>query len=283
MKQGPKIKNRKKQWYLLLGITLVAALVVLIVYLFNKPGQQVSSLPERLEYQMTYQVINAYPHDPKAFTQGLIFLDGYVFESTGQYGVSSLRKIVLESGEVLQQLDLLPEYFAEGLTAWEDSLVQLTWRERTGFVYDRQDFTLIDRFSYPTEGWGITHDGQRLILSDGTSRLYFLSPETYQVLHYVIVKNEGAEIQHLNELEYIRGEVFANIWRTDYIVRINPDTGQVLGWIDLGGILPPEARKDDTSVLNGIAYDPGNDRLFITGKRWPFLYEIRLIPLIAED
>jgi len=283
MKRGPEPKQRTKHWCLSLGLIFLVALVVLIVYLLIKPDRQVSSLPKRLDYQMTYQVINTYPHDPEAFTQGLIYLDAFIYESTGQYGASSLRKIVLETGEVKHQVDLLPEYFAEGLTAWGESLVQLTWRERTGFVYNRADFSLEDQFGYSTEGWGITHDGQRLILSDGTARLYFLSPETYQVLGSVTVKNQGVEVQRLNELEYIRGEVFANIWQTDSIVRINPDTGQVLGWIDLGGILPRDARQADTDVLNGIAYDPVQDRLFITGKRWPFIYEIRLIPLIPDD
>lgn len=236
-----------------------------------------------LTEQMTYEVINVFPHDPDAFTQGLVYLDGLLYESTGLYGESSLRKVVLETGEVLQQVNLAPAYFAEGLTNWEDSLVQLSWRERTGWVYDLADFSLRDQFSYPTEGWGLTQDGERLIMSDGSAYLYDLDPETFEVLDSVLVIDDGVAVERLNELEYIRGEVFANIWQTESIIRIDPDTGEVVGWIDLSGILPADARTDQTDVLNGIAYDAGLDRLFITGKRWPHVYEIRLIPMDSEN
>jgi glutamine cyclotransferase len=226
---------------------------------------------------MTYEVVKAFPHDRRAFTQGLIYLEGYLYESTGLYGESSLRKVALETGEVLQQIDLSPDVFAEGLADWQATLVQLTWREHTGFVYDRADFSLLDSFTYPTEGWGLTQDGERLIMSDGTSSLQFLNPETFEPIKSVKVTYQGEDVQRINELEYIRGQVFANIWQTDQIIRIDPATGQVLGWVDLRGLLPPEARQADTDVLNGIAYDPVNDRLFVTGKRWPYLYEIRLV------
>jgi len=242
-----------------------------------------SLVPSNLEPQMTYEVVNIYPHDPNAFTQGLIYLDGFLYESTGLYGESSLRKVVLETGEVVQQVDLPAAYFAEGLTAWEDSLVQLTWQEQTGFVYDRADFTLQEQFSYPTQGWGLTHDGEQLIMSDGTAALFFLDPDTFEITGGVDVAWQGDPVQRLNELEYIWGEVYANIWQTDDIVRINPNTGEVTGWIDMGGILPPEDRTPGTDVLNGIAYDPEQDRLFITGKNWPVLYEVALVPVEESD
>ena len=245
----------------------------------NEIGLCPSCMAITLEAPMTYEVIHVFPHDPLAFTQGLIYVDGFLYESTGLYGQSSLRKVALETGEVLQQVDLGSEYFAEGLTAWEDTLIQLTWRKGIGFVYQREDFSLIDNFTYETEGWGLTHDGERLIMSDGTSKLYFLDPQTYQVTGSFNVTDQGEDITRLNELEYIRGEVFANIWQTDDIARIDPTTGDVLGWIDLSGLLPEDERTTETDVLNGIAYDAEQDRLFVTGKLWPKLFEIRLVPV----
>ncbi len=275
-------KQRKQQWAAVLLVVLLCVVVIVVVLRINTP-QTISSLPETMEPLMTYQVLNVYPHDPFAFTQGLIYLDGFLYESTGLYGESSLRQVALETGEVLQQVTLSSDYFAEGLTVWEETLIQLTWREGMGFVYDALDFSVISQFGYPTEGWGLTQDGERLIMSDGSSTLYFLAPETFQVVDTVTVTYKGEEIQQLNELEFIRGEVFANIWRTDELIRINPETGDVTGWIDLTGILPEDARIETTDVLNGIAYDPAQDRLFITGKRWPYLYEIRLIPGSASE
>ena len=241
-----------------------------------------STITPELAPPMTYEVINEFPHDPLAFTQGLIYLDGYLYESTGINYRSSVRKVDLETGEVLQQVDLSWEYFGEGLTDWEDMLVQLTWQENTGFVYDREDFTLVDQFSYPTEGWGLTNDGRQLIMSDGTASLYFLDPGTWEVTGNLTVTYQGENIKHLNELEYINGEIYANIYRTDDIVRIDPDGGEVLGWIDLGGLLPQDLRQG-TDVLNGIAYDQEGDRLFVTGKLWPMLYEIRLVPVSTGE
>ncbi len=270
-------KQRKQRWGAALLVVLLCVVITVVVLRINTP-QTISSLPETMEPLMTYQVLNVYPHDPSAFTQGLIYLDGFLYESTGLYGESSLRQVALETGEVLQQVTLSSDFFAEGLTVWEETLIQLTWRERLGFVYNTLDFALFSQFGYPTEGWGLTQDGERLIMSDGSSTLYFLAPGTFQVVGTVTVTFDGEEIQQLNELEFIRGEVFANIWRTDDIIRINPDTGVVTGWIDLTGILPEDSQAETTDVLNGIAYDTAQDRLFITGKRWPYLYEIRLIP-----
>ncbi|MFW5714064.1 MAG: glutaminyl-peptide cyclotransferase [Brevefilum sp.] len=273
--KADKQVHRNRLLWLLFGF-LATILFLLAVWLIGDQ-QPFSSLPANLEEHMTYEVLNAYPHDPEAFTQGLIFLDGFLYESTGLYGESTLRKVVLETGEVLEKIDLSPDYFAEGLTVWKDTLIQLTWREGTGYVYSLSDFSLLQNFTYPTEGWGLTQDGERLIMSDGSATLFFLDPETFLAEESVTVTYHGEEIRQINELEYIRGEIFANIWKTDQIIRIDPDTGEVLGWIDLTDILPPEARDADTDVLNGIAYDPAGDRLFLTGKRWPVLYEVRLI------
>jgi glutaminyl-peptide cyclotransferase len=271
----------RRVWILL--IVLLGILLTLFIFVLALPRSTTASIPDTLSPWMTYEVINRYPHDPGAFTQGLIYLDGYLYESTGLYGESSLRKVALETGEVLKQVDLPQDVFGEGLTVWDETLLQLTWREGTGFVYDLETFALMGQFSYPMEGWGLTHDGERLILSDGTSTLYYVDPNTYQITGRVNVTYQGEEIERLNELEFIRGEVFANIWQTDRIVRINPHTGEVTGWIDLGGILDPGLRTPDTDVLNGIAYDPAGDRLFVTGKRWPVLYQIRLVPGATEE
>ena len=261
------------------GLIFLAVAAVLVFFGWGRLDQAEPSIPGTLSPYMTYEVVNTYPHDPQAFTQGLIYHDGYLYESTGLYGESSLRKVDLETGDVLQQVDLPPNYFGEGLTLWEDTLLQLTWLEETGFIYDLEDFSQLGQFSYATEGWGLTHDGARLIMSDGSAALYFLDVGDFQVIGSVAVTYQGQAIQRLNELEYINGEVYANIWLTDDIVRIDPATGEVTGWIDLSGILPDEFRTPNTDVLNGIAYDPEGDRLFVTGKNWPQLYEIRLVPV----
>ncbi len=225
-----------------------------------------------------YEIVNTYPHDREAFTQGLIFVDGILYEGTGLYGRSSLRKVELETGKVLQIVALSDEYFGEGVTAFGDRIYQLTWKSRVGFVYDKETFELIQTFSYPTEGWGITHDGTRLIMSDGSATLHFLDPDTLEEIGQVQVREGNYLVARLNELEYISGEVYANVWQTDRIARINPETGQVTGWLELGGLLGPEDHDQPVDVLNGIAYDAENDRLFVTGKLWPKLFEIELVP-----
>jgi glutamine cyclotransferase len=223
-----------------------------------------------------YKVIHTYPHDPHAFTQGLIFVDGHLYESAGEYGQSSLRMVDLETGRVLQELPVAKQYFAEGLAAWGSTLVQLTWMEHTAFVYDRFSFRLLRTLSYPWEGWGLASDGKELILSDGTPELHFLDPATFHELRRVTVKDHGQPVKELNELEMVHGEIYANVWHTDRIARISPKTGAVLGWIDLSGLLPANLRSSPEAVLNGIAYDAARDRLFVTGKNWPRLYEIRV-------
>ncbi|MBU0492516.1 MAG: glutaminyl-peptide cyclotransferase [Chloroflexi bacterium] len=228
----------------------------------------------------TYRVVNAYPHDPAAFTQGLVFENGFLYEGTGLRGRSSLRKVDLETGAVLQSYKLPDQYFGEGIVIWEDQIVQLTWQSYKGFVYDRDSFALLHEFNYPTEGWGITHDGIRLIMSDGTATLRFWDPDTLAQTGQVEVRDNGVPVTRLNELEYVQGQVYANVWQTDRIARIDPQTGQVLGWIDLIGLLDSGNRKT-ADVLNGIAYDAGNDRLFVTGKLWPKLFEIELVLPLA--
>ncbi len=224
----------------------------------------------------TYRIVNSFPHDPTAFTQGLAYADGVLYEGTGLHGQSSLRWVNLESGVVLKRRELPRQFFGEGVTVWQDKIVQLTWRSKVGFVYDRQSFELVGKFNYSTEGWGLTHDGRRLIMSDGTSTLYFLDPQSFAETGQVTVRDEEGPVILLNELEYIGGEIYANIWRTDRIARIDPGSGRVLGWIDLRGLLSAEDRQRPVDVLNGIAYDHDNGRLFVTGKRWPKLFEIEL-------
>jgi glutamine cyclotransferase len=223
-----------------------------------------------------YEVVRTYPHDPKAFTQGLEFVDGVLYEATGMNGESSIRKVRLETGEVLQIQRLEERYFGEGITVFGDAIIQLTWKAQTGFVYDLKTFERRRSFRYTGEGWGLTHDEARLIMSDGSSTLRFLDPKTFKVSGRLEVKDGGRPLAQLNELEMVKGEIYANVWQSDRIARISPKTGEVLGWIDLHGLLSP-AESKGVDVLNGIAYDASADRLFVTGKWWPKLFEIRVI------
>ena len=222
--------------------------------------------------------MNIYPHDPGAFTQGLVFRDGIFYEGTGLLGQSSLRKVDLETGEVWQQYNLPAQFFGEGITIFEDRLIQLTWQSNVGFVYNKDSFALLDEFSYPTEGWGLTHDGQRLIMSDGSATLHFLDPESYEEIGQITVWDPNGPVEQLNELEYINGELFANVWRSTRVARIDPQTGQVIGWIELAGLLTEADRAQRVDVMNGIAYDAEGERLFVTGKWWPKLFEIEVLP-----
>jgi glutamine cyclotransferase len=225
----------------------------------------------------SYNVVNTYPHDRSAFTQGLVFEDGVLYEGTGLNGRSTLRRVELETGEVLQIHELPAQFFGEGVTVYGNDIIQLTWQSHVGFVYDRDSFELLQEFNYSTQGWGITHDGERLIMSDGTATLYFLDPETFEEIGRVGVYDNDGSVNRLNELEYVQGEIYANVWQTNCIARIDPQTGQVVGWIELKGLLTPEDCGEPVDVLNGIAYDAENARLFVTGKLWPKLFEIELI------
>lgn len=222
-----------------------------------------------------YTIVRSYPHDPGAFTQGLVYRDGFLYEGTGLNGRSSIRKVRLETGEVLQVKKLEPHYFGEGIALASNALVQLTWQSGIGFVYDEKTFERTGTFSYKGEGWGLTNDGTHLIMSDGSAQLRFLDPKTFREVRRLTVREGGQPVLQLNELEYIRGEIFANIWQSDRIARISPKTGQVTAWVDLRGLLAP-SESAGVDVLNGIAYDAAGDRLFVTGKLWPRLFHIRV-------
>ena len=288
-----------KKLYLTVIVIAAVALVVgstLLVLLNQEPAQSPTPTPgpsptpeptptppptatptgETSPISYTYEVINVYPHDSNAFTQGLAIDEGVMYEGTGLTGESSLRRVDLETGDVLQIYELPSNLFGEGITVFDDKIIQLTWQSQIGFVYDKSSFDLLQNFSYSTQGWGITTDGTRLIMSDGSANLYFLNPETFEKTGQVEVHDGNTSVTKLNELEYINGEVYANVWLTDKIAIINPNTGQVTGWIDLTGIYTP-GTGDSNNVLNGIAYDSENSSLFVTGKRWSQLFEIKLI------
>ncbi|ALL12629.1 glutaminyl-peptide cyclotransferase [Caulobacter henricii] len=226
-----------------------------------------------------YTVVKTYPHDPRAFTQGLLWRDGFLYESTGLHGRSSVRKVTLETGVPEQERLIDSRHFGEGLVDWKDRLINLTWQDQMGFIFDINSFERVGEFSYPGEGWGLTRDQTRIIMSDGTSALRFLDPETLKETGRIQVTDDGKPVDNLNELEWVKGEVLANIWQTDRIARIDPATGKVKGWIDLTGLLSvADQAGGHVDVLNGIAYDAATDRLFVTGKLWPKLFEIRLRP-----
>lgn len=261
---------------------MIAACAALILTLGGGPaaswGQQRAAAQKPVPVY-GYKVVRSYPHDRQAFTQGLQYLDGVLYEGTGMNGESGIRKVRLETGEVLQMRPLDAKYFGEGIVVWKHDLVQLTWQSGIGFVYDRDTFEPRRTFTYAGEGWGLTHDGTRLIMSDGsaTGTLRYLDPQTLRQTGKLIVLDNGRPVAHLNELEFIKGEIYANVWNTNRIARISPKTGQVTGWIDLHGLLDPREAAG-TDVLNGIAYDAAKDRLFVTGKRWPRVFEIQLVP-----
>ena len=233
-----------------------------------------------------YTVVNAYAHDENAYTQGLVFRDGILYESTGITGSSSLRRVDLETGTILQIHWLPLDVFGEGLTLFNDRLIQLTWISETAFVYDRASFELVDQFTYTGSGWGLTDGAHRLIMSNGTSFLTFRNPQDFNIIRQIQVRDGLNPISSLNEMEFIHGEVLANVYQTDLIARIKPDSGQVIAWIDLEGLLAPTPSRAE--VLNGIAFDEATGRLFVTGKFWPTLFEIELtdcppLPLFADD
>ena len=241
-------------------------------------GQSSPHTRGRKPPEYTFKIIRTFPHDPSAFTQGLAYHNGFFYESTGLNGRSSLRKVGMETGEVLQRIDLAPEFFGEGITLLDDQILQLTWRSQTGFVYNLNDFHLLRHFSYSGEGWGLATDGHEVFLSDGTPEIRVLDSGTLAEKRSFTVHDGNHHIAELNELEFVDGELFANIWQTDRIARISPQDGQVVGWIDLKGLLSPVYRLESGAVLNGIAYDSIRKRLFVTGKLWPSVFEIQLVP-----
>lgn len=224
-----------------------------------------------------YQVVRVYPHDPSSFTQGLEYRDGVLYEGTGNHGQSKVRKVTLDTGQVLKERDIEAVHFGEGITVLGNKLFQLTWQTQTGFVYDKTTFQPISTFRYPGEGWGLTNDGQRLYMSDGTPEIRVWGQDLREQRR-IRVRDNGRDVRYLNELEWIKGELYANVWMTDRIARISPLDGRVLSWIDLSGLLTERERQMGADVLNGIAYDAARDRLFVTGKWWPKLFEIKLVP-----
>jgi glutaminyl-peptide cyclotransferase len=227
--------------------------------------------------EYTYKIIHIYPHDHTAFTQGLEYRGGFLYEGTGLYGQSTLRKEDLATGKVLQELALPGQLFGEGITVLNEHIVQLTWQSHIGFVYGQNTFRLLKNFSYPGEGWGLANDGEHIYMSDGTAQIRYLDPSTLQETRRITVHDGDKQVENLNELEWVRGELYSNVWQTNNIVRINPKDGTVLGWIDLTGLLTQEELESGADVLNGIAYDSMGDRLFVTGKLWPKLFQIRLV------
>jgi glutamine cyclotransferase len=224
-----------------------------------------------------YKVVHAYPHDREAFTQGLVYDKGKLYEGTGQESGSTLREVDLVTGKVLRQHNLDASLFGEGIALYDDRIYQVSWQNKVGFVYDKSSFKMINKIYYPMQGWGLTTIDDKLVMSEGTNVLYYFEPEMFTVVSRLEVYDNEKKVDSLNELEYINGEIWANIWMNDNIARIDPSTGKVIAYVDLKGLLPDTERKSDTDVLNGIAYDPDGKRIFVTGKRWPRLYEIKII------
>jgi len=257
---------------MLLKTVAVAALALFVSSCSSNNAAHPTGNPAKY----TYEIVRVYPHDSRAFTQGLIFHDGKLLESTGQQGQSTLRSVDLDSGQVLKKVDVPPQYFAEGMTLLNGKIYQLTWQHQVGFIYDYQSFQQIGQFNYQGEGWGLTTDGHSLILSDGTNRIRFLDPDSFQVTRTIVVTDNGKTVNKLNELEFIEGEIYANIWHDQHIIAINPNNGTVTASIDFTGLLRQSETSNPEAVLNGIAVDESSGRLFVTGKLWPKLFEIKI-------
>lgn len=268
-------------------VLITAAIILGLAFLSYKQFPSGSSTPasssnanqstaKALAKLDTYEIVNSYPHDPEAFLQGLVWYDNGFYESTGLEGRSTLRRNEFPSGKVIKSVSLAADLFAEGVALVGDRLVQLTWKTHRGFVYDRESLKLLREFKYDTEGWGITYDGKNLVMSDGSSTLLYLDPENFQPVGHLNVTWNGRAQDNLNELEYIEGEIWANVWQQDYILRIDPKTGSVKSYLDMKKLLPPPLRTGNENVLNGIAYDPETKRIFVSGKLWPRIFEIRL-------
>jgi glutamine cyclotransferase len=261
------------QWGRVAFALTIAALCATVVATAQKPP-----VPTPVS---SYRIVKIYPHDRGAFTQGLQFVNGVLYEGTGLKGQSTIRKVRLENGEVLQEHKIDPRFFGEGIVVWKDSLIQITWQSEIGFVYDLATFEQKRTFNYTGEGWGLTHDGTRVIMSDGSSALRFFDPATLGETGRLNVREGTTPVKNLNELEFVKGEILANVWQTNRIARISPKTGQVTGWINLEGLLDPRDAVG-VDVLNGIAYDAAGDRLFVTGKLWPKLFEIKIVPPASQ-
>jgi glutamine cyclotransferase len=269
-----------KKW-LVLAVVLIAVIVLggaLLILLNNKTAPAATATPI-----YTYSIVKTYPHDTSAFTEGLWYSDGIMYESSGSGNgpnyVSTLRQVNLTTGKVIKEYTLPIQYFGEGIAVVDDEIIQLTWQSNVGFIYDKDTFALLGNFTFTTQGWGLTYDGKELIMSDGTDNLYFLNATTFQRIGEVQVHDGNSNVTEINSLDYINGDVYANIWMTNKIAIINPATGQVKAWVDLTGLPASVASKtNENAVLNGIAYDQQNDRLYVTGKDWSSLYQIKLVP-----
>ena len=251
---------------------------VLLATIGMAAGQSSSPKGKDGPTEYTFEVVRQFPHDPRAFTQGFTYNDGFFYEGTGRTGQSSLRQVNPENGHVVRKVDLAPDLFGEGITVLGNEVLQLTWLSHIGFVYDLRDFHLLRTFQYAGEGWGLTTDGHDLFMTDGSAEIRVLDASTFSEKRRIKVRESGKPVDQLNELEFIEGEIYANIWHSDRIARISPETGKVVGWIDLTGLLGPFYQRQAEEVLNGIAYDPTGKRLFVTGKLWPKIFEIRVIP-----
>src|SRR5215813_1219066 len=275
----PRVRNNILK-VVIAGFVLVAA-VIIGVALFganrsSRSDENNNVVPDVRARRIDYEVVNSYPHDPTSFTQGLLWHDGGLYESTGQYGQSKLRRLEFPSGRVLKEVNLSRELFGEGLALVNNRLIQLTWQSQRGFVYDLNTFKLEREFSYSTEGWGLTYDGKNLILSDGSSDLFYFDPQTFKTIRKMAVRMNGQPIEELNELEFIDGEIWSNVWQQDLILQIDPSSGTVKSFLDLKGILAPSDKTGVENVLNGIAYDQASKRIFVTGKLWPRIFEIKI-------
>ena len=273
---APNRSNR----LLIIGAAALAAIVAAlgVTMLRSKsqePAKPADNRPAQAQ-KVSYEVVANYPHDPKAFLQGLVWHDGGFYESTGQYGESSLRRVEFPSGKVIKQVKLAPDLFGEGLALVDNRLIQLTWTTKLGFVYDRDTFQKVREFTYQTEGWGLAYDGKDLILSDGSDQLTYMDPQNFQTVRKLRVTRDGRPVRDINELEFIEGEIWANVWHQDVILRIDPATGQVTSFLDMKGLISREMVSNPEAVLNGIAYDPQGKRIFVSGKLWPLIFEIRL-------
>jgi len=283
-----EVFDRNWETYVGFSFKSLAIISLLLLVMFVSSFTDCSKVPTAVDVASsalksvpayTYKIVNTYVHDHRGFTQGLVFEGGFLYEGTGLRAQSSLRRVALETGAILQLHRLPDHFFGEGITVYQDKIIQLTWKSNVGFVYRKDNFEMLREFNYSTEGWGITHDGKQLIMSDGTSTLYFLNPETFEIVRQVKIYDNHGPVKYLNELEYVEGQIYANVWQSNRIAKIDPQTGQVVGWIDLTGLLRLKDYHLPVDVLNGIAYDKTKKRLFVTGKLWPKLFEIQLIPI----
>jgi glutamine cyclotransferase len=278
-KISSKGKHTTRFHKVVLTCILTAASAAGVVLLLNFAGAgnpAADAVQEPRARRLDYEVVKSYPHDPDAFLQGLVWHEGGFYESTGQYGKSTLRRVEFPSGRVLKSISLAPDLFGEGLALADKRLVQLTWKSRRGFVYDRDSFVLLREFAFDTEGWGITYDGKQLIMSDGSDILTFLDADSFAPVRKLPVTMDGRPVENLNELEFIEGEIWSNVWLTDRILQIDPKSGRVTSFVDLKGIIPADMRTGSEDVLNGIAYDAQQKRIFVSGKLWPRIFEIRI-------